>query len=65
MATQIKTPSSVATLARATRFQRSKQILTIALQWIGAIFSMYATCMVALLPLMAAVLAQLAVEVWK
>ena len=65
MTTQNKTPTSVQTLAGATRFQRSKQIFAIALQWIGAIFSMYATCMVALLPLMAAVLAQLAVEVWK
>lgn len=65
MTTRNKTPASVATLAGATRFQQSKQILSNVLHRIGAIFFMRVLCLGDLLPLIAAVLVLLAVEASK
>jgi hypothetical protein len=65
MTTQNKTPASVATLAGASKFQKSKQILTLALHKFIAIFSMRVLCLGDLLPMLAVVLALVAVEVTR
>lgn len=65
MAPQKQTPTSGQTLAGATKFQQSKQILSLALHKFIAIFFMRAMCLGDLLPMLAVVLALLAVEVTR
>jgi hypothetical protein len=55
-----KAPTTGQTVAGATRFQQSKQILSLALHKFVAIFSMRVLCLGDLLPMLAVVLALVA-----
>ena len=65
MTPQKQTPTTGQTVAGATRFQQSKQILSLTLHKAIAIFSMRVLCLGDLLPMLAVVLALVAVEVTR
>lgn len=65
MTAQNKTPTSVATLAGASKFQQSKQIVSLALNRLNAIFCMRVLCLGDVLPLFLALLMLLFVELLK
>lgn len=65
MAPQNKTPTTGQTVAGATRFQQSKQILSLAMQRMCAIFCMRLLCLGDLPTLLGVVLVLLAVGVSK
>jgi hypothetical protein len=60
-----KTPTSVATLAGASRFQQSKTILSQAAHRFYAIFCMHCLCLGDVLPLLLAVAVLVGLEIAK
>lgn len=65
MTPQKQTPTTGQTVAGATRFQQSKQILALALHKAIAIFSMRVPCLGDLLPMLAMVVVLIVLGVSK
>ncbi len=65
MAPKNKTPTTGQTVAGASKFQKSKQILTLTLHRLNAIFCMRVFSLGDMLPLFVAVVALIVVELLK